>query len=114
MENKNTNVSLKDVEGYIDEVFQTKDLINQHSDCELCNLSKKTKWYYEDEKWVICECKTCHRPMVVYKKHTMFIPFRDWFAIHGEIIRLFGSEVTLRFKQRKIKNHFHIHIYNLK
>lgn len=79
--------------------------------CQLCDLQKKTKWFYEDDKWIICECKTCNRAMIVYKKHTMFVPIADWFAIFNQITSLFGNQITLRFEQRKIKNHFHIHIY---
>jgi len=107
---KMANVSLNHVSKYIDEVF-TPTSFNGEKKCELCNLSRRTKWYYEDEKWIICDCKTCNRPMVVYKKHTMFIPILDWVKVLGYVTELFGNEIVLRFKQRKIRNHFHIHIY---
>ena len=101
----------KDAEDYIDEVFEPLRVMGTKEKCELCNLVKKTKWYFENDKWIICECAVCHRPMIVYKEHTMFIPITEWFAIFNQVINMYGSEVTLRFKQRKIKNHFHVHIY---
>lgn len=105
--------NLDGVKKYIDEVFNPFSLNNNEEECELCKLSKRTNWIYEDEKWIICECKTCHRPMVVYKVHTMFIPLADWWIIFKKLLDLFGEEATLRFKQRKIRNHFHIHIYGV-
>ena len=87
--------------------------------CELCNLEKKTKWYFEDDKWIICDCLTCGIPMLIYKKHTMEIPAKDLsYIFHllrynfDDPKRLFGREfnkITFRMSQRKIKDHFHIH-----
>ena len=97
---------LQDVEEHILNVFDMSS-----NGCELCNLKQITKWWYEDDKWVICDCKTCKRPMIVYKQHTMFIPLLDWVNILSKVYEIFGNDIILRFKQRKIKNHFHIHIY---
>ena len=108
-------LKLNKVGEYIDEVLEPVSInLMQEEQCDLCKLcngDKKTEWYYEDKYWIICDCKTCHRPMIVYKKHTMFIPFTDWFCLHTKLISLFGSQITLRFKQRKIYDHFHVHIY---
>ena len=77
--------------------------------CQLCNLEKLTKWYFENEKWIICDCITCQIPMAVYRKHTMKIPIQDMIDILSIIDREFG-EISLRIEQRKIKDHFHFHI----
>jgi len=110
MERKIT--SLSDAAEYIDNVFTPKNYTTGEKKCDLCNITRRTKWYYENDKWVICDCKTCGRAMIVYRKHTMYIPLLDWVIILGKVIEIFGSEIVLRFKQKQIKNHFHIHIYN--
>jgi hypothetical protein len=111
MEDK--SIKLDSVIEYINDVFKVNTLSAKESRCELCNLTKRTNWYYENEKWIICDCKTCHRPMILYKEHTMFIELLDWVTILAKVLELFGNKVTLRFKQRKIRNHFHIHIYGV-
>lgn len=104
--------TLKESEEYINQVFKFTD--KNSRDCELCNLTKRTKWYYEGDDWVICECKTCHRPVVIYKSHTMFIPLEKLGFILNKVSFYFGKDVVVRMKQRKIKNHFHFHVYKEK
>lgn len=79
--------------------------------CELCNLNKKkkTKWYYADNNFVVCDCLTCHKPMVVLRKHTMEISEAMETVIGIVVYRLFG-DFTFRKEQRKIKDHLHWHI----
>jgi len=89
------------------------------NNCELCNLEKKTKWYYEDDNWIICDCLMCKEPMLIYRKHTMNIPEEDLSYIF-HLLRydfespqyLFGTRGKLIFRtfQKKIKDHFHWHI----
>jgi len=107
--------NLNKVEGYIDDIFHPeKNTFKKNSECELCNLTKRTEWLYDDENWVICKCKTCHRWMAVYRKHTMFIPINYLIKITEVIRKIFGETIKLRMKQRSIKNHFHFHIYTKK
>ena len=110
MENKNKG--LREEEGYLDKIFRPNENILR--ECELCNLTKRTEWLYDDENWVICKCKTCHRWMAVYRKHTMFIPINYLIKITEVIRKIFGETIKLRMKQRSIKNHFHFHIYTKK
>lgn len=42
--------------------------------CQLCNLEKLSKWYYEDEDIIVCDCLSCKSPQVVWKKHSMSPP----------------------------------------
>jgi len=78
--------------------------------CELCNLEKKTKWYHEDNEFIICDCLTCKIPMIVYRKHTMTIPTTSLRWALCLIGSLFGVRAKLRLKQRKISDHWHAHI----
>jgi len=84
------------------------------SKCELCRIYENreihTKIYYEDQDWIILDCKTCHIPMIVYKEHKILkdIPIKYIHYMINECMELFG---TIRFRtERKIKNHFHWHI----
>lgn len=39
------------------------------AECELCEASRMTEWFYEDEACWIAECEQCAVPMVVWKAH---------------------------------------------
>lgn len=83
--------------------------------CELCNLEKKTKWYYEDENYIICDCLTC-RPttlMVVSKDHNFKVEVDTFHhaVLFGIVKGVVGGErFTFRKERRKVKDHFHWHI----
>ena len=80
--------------------------------CELCNMAQKTHWHHEDENWIIADCITCNIPMLVYKDHSMKIPV-DHLADALQICKhLFGSNISLRTNQRKIYDHWHVHVEN--
>ena len=83
--------------------------------CPLCDLEKKTHWYYECDEFVICDCLTCGVPMLVWREHTMTV---DYGTLLSGILRLgqyarekWGQEtsIRMRFKQRLIPDHFHVH-----
>jgi len=83
-------------------------------ECELCDLEKKTKWYYEDSEFVVCDCETCKIPMIVSKDHNFRL--KD-FPGHGAdrifkiVQKVFpGRDFYFRTEQRKVKNHWHWHI----
>ena len=81
--------------------------------CELCNLKKKTKWYYEDEVYIILDCLTCKIPMVVSKSHDFKVDIETVHhaVLFGIVKGVFGGKrFTFRRTQRKVKNHFHWHI----
>jgi len=79
--------------------------------CELCNLEKKTKWYYEDDRFIICDCLTCGTPMVVWKEHTLDCTAEERGKITEVCKRLFGERfLAFRVTMRKIPNHLHWHI----
>lgn len=79
--------------------------------CELCNLEKKTKWFYDDAFLIVCNCLSCKIPMVVWREHKMDLTHHD--LQHMKLIcdNLFGKDkYEVRAEQRKIRDHFHIHI----
>tara|TARA_S200000501_G_scaffold370237_1_gene411063 strand:- start:402 stop:689 length:288 start_codon:yes stop_codon:yes gene_type:complete len=82
--------------------------------CELCQLEKKTKWYYEDKDIVVCDCTACKIPQVIWKKHSM-TPSRyiemKMVAKLSKIAREFygNDDWYIDTKQRKIKDHLHWH-----
>lgn len=83
--------------------------------CELCKLVRGniiTKCYYNEEDFLIVDCKTCgpNVPMLVVKKHTMQPPID---LIDRMIIKakeLFGENILIRKNQRQIKDHLHYHV----
>jgi hypothetical protein len=78
--------------------------------CELCNLQKETEWYHEDDDFVICDCSSCSIPMIVYKHHTMTVPLDRMIRIMLQTKKLFGWKARVRANQRKISDHWHVHI----
>ena len=82
--------------------------------CELCNLEKKTKWYYEDEHIIICDCTICKIPQVILKEHTMkptrYVEMKMITKL-TEVAREFYGHDNFRIdtNQRKIPDHLHWH-----
>ena len=77
--------------------------------CDLCTLEKRTKWYYDDDEFVIIDCKTCNIPMMVTKQHIMEPSPILLESMIKTAKNLFGEDITFRKKQRKIKSHWHWH-----
>ena len=75
--------------------------------CELC----ETIDWKEDETFKIIICNHCQIPMLVLKEHRQFTEFEkelipkllDVFNVGGE------KDVKIRWEQRKIKDHGHLH-----
>jgi len=86
-----------------------EELINN---CELCDLSRGhviTKKYYEDDKVIIVDCKSCEIPMLTLKDHRMDVSKKEKEEFTKLISRLF-PESKIRKQQKKIPDHFHWHI----
>lgn len=78
--------------------------------CLLCKAEHLTKWYYEDKMIYICDCKTCHIPMVVLRRHGVNVTDIEIAYMRGKVREVFGDCVTFRKEQRQIKDHLHWHI----
>ena len=82
--------------------------------CELCQLKKESKWYYEHKKYVILECKTDHLPMIVFREHNMKVDLGTLMHAISTSQYLFGIEIKFRCNQQQNKEHLHWHILNTK
>ena len=79
--------------------------------CDLCNLEKKSDWYYEDEEFIICDCVSCMIPMIVSKEHADEVTRFTESYIYGLVKGFFeGKKFHFRKEARKIKDHWHWHI----
>jgi len=79
--------------------------------CELCTLEKLTPWHYEDGLIVICDCRTCGIPMLVFRAHGPRTE-EEHLEARIKIIELYGKRlIKIRTKGRKVVNHDHWHIY---
>ena len=79
--------------------------------CGLCNLDRKSTWYYEDDEFIICNCITCKIPMIVSKDHNRVIGTLDGLYLKGLVKGVFhGKNFSFRKEQRKVKDHWHWHI----
>jgi len=93
--------------------------------CPLCDIfltkNTKTKLYWPEDpndipnsEFIIVDCLSCKIPMVVYKEHVTTIPKEAWGRILYRSKRMFGGGITLRCKPRRIFDHHHCHIINVK
>lgn len=82
--------------------------------CDLCDLEKKSKWFYTDEDVIVCECIVCRIPQIVLRKHTMTIDFKmeqhmQWALT--EVAKNFykTEDFYIDKQQRNITDHMHWH-----
>jgi len=78
-------------------------------DCPLCNLEKKTHWYFENDKYIICDCLTCKVPMFVWKDHDIFPTVQERIEMCSDGKRRFPDKEP-RLLRRQIPDHFHFHM----
>jgi len=77
--------------------------------CDLCDLKKKTLWYYEDEYFIVCDCKKCRVPMIVLKRHdTELTPYESQRLL--KLLTKFAERKRVSFVRRSIPDHWHMHI----
>jgi hypothetical protein len=97
----------------------------QVNGCPLCEIFTKnkivTKVYYPEDNdmsqnndFVILDCHTCKIPMVVVSDHVTEIGKEQWGRILYQCKKLFGENMTLKMKNRFIKDHFHCHVKTVK
>ncbi len=85
--------------------------------CELCNLEQRTKWYYEDDYFIVCDCSTCNVPMIVLKRHSLELnqeELIDLMVVISGVRIVEGLDIKLKGKldqnRRKVPDHWHAHI----
>jgi hypothetical protein len=83
------------------------------SDCELCQASRFTEWFHEDEECWIAECESCVVPMVVWKTHDHRPDDQTRQRLHDRLVevvsRFFVDEVYIDDNMRAIPDHYHAH-----
>ena len=76
--------------------------------CLLCKLDKLTYWHYETDDFVICDCKTCRVPMLVWREHDFPSSEKQL-----ELIK-FAQQMFPNKKfdgvRKAIKDHYHFHM----
>ncbi len=78
--------------------------------CPLCPpLEHKTRWYYEDDFFIVCDCKKCNVPMIVLKRHDTELILSEPKRLI-ELLERFAEGKRIRFKRRSIPDHWHMHL----
>ena len=76
--------------------------------CQLCNLKKITNWHFENDDFVVLDCKTCDVPMYVWRDHE-FPSKMDVLLMINHSQKYF-TDRKIDFRRRKIPNHYHFHM----
>lgn len=79
--------------------------------CDLCQLERRTQWFYEDSRIVICKCETCGAPLIVFRPHGNAVLTADRHHARETAGKLFGNRI-LYYKTRgkSYQDHEHWHI----
>ncbi len=86
--------------------------VDRDDACELCEASRLTPWFHEDEECWIAECEACAVPMVVWRPHRTDPPAeveaRLLDRLHAVADEVLG-EHWLDPDRRSIPDHWHVH-----
>lgn len=81
--------------------------------CELCEASRMTEWFHEDDECWIAECEACYVPMVVWKRHDNAPPDDVKARLHERLATVvhthFEYEHYVDDNMRQIPEHYHAH-----
>ena len=79
--------------------------------CSLCQRQVVTKFYYEDDKIWIVNCKSCQIPMIVWKEHKEKVNEEGYSYMMVKIKELFGEVgYVVDDRMKAVKDHYHIHL----
>ena len=81
---------------------------NTQGDCLLCEMEKRTEWYFETKDWVVAE-KLGGGPFVVYKRHKKELSDDEWEDMERIVSYVF-EDFELRVIMAHCPNHWHGHI----
>lgn len=81
---------------------------NVQHDCPLCEMEKKTEWYFETKDWVIAE-KLGGGPMIVSKRHESYISDEKWQEMERMVGYVF-DDFEIRVQMNIVEDHWHGHI----
>ena len=81
--------------------------------CELCEASRLTEWFHEDDECWVAECESCSVPMVVWRVHDPSPPDDVKARLHGRLAAVvaahFDAEHWVDDNLRTIPEHYHAH-----
>ncbi len=81
--------------------------------CELCQASKMSEWFYEDDECWIAECESCSVPMVVWRDHEASPSEETKSRLHQKlavvVAEYFTFEMRIDDDMRTIPDHYHAH-----
>lgn len=79
----------------------------------MCQASRFTEWFYEDDECWIAECESCLVPMVVWKIHEARPDDAVVERLHRRLIEVVGAvfsdELYVDDNMRAIPDHYHAH-----
>ena len=89
-------------------------MVGGASECELCQLSKFTAWYFEDDLCVVLECESCGVPMVVLREHRTELTSAEEAHLRGSLEEaatgfFAGQAFYIDGLRRQIPDHYHAH-----
>jgi hypothetical protein len=82
--------------------------------CELCEATRITPWFHEDEICWVAECEMCSVPMVVWRRHGSRPPSGEREHMIAQLRRVaeasWGPQgFWIDEQMRQIPTHFHAH-----
>jgi hypothetical protein len=75
----------------------------------LCEMDKRTEWYYETPWFVVAE-KLGGGPFIVSKRHTEELTQGERQAAEGTVAQVFGRDFELRVLMNIVEDHWHAHV----
>jgi hypothetical protein len=81
---------------------------NPQTDCQLCQMDKRTDWYIETRDWIVAETLS-GGPFVVVKAHTETLTDEQWRRMR-EIVGLVFDDFEITVLMNIVTDHWHGHI----
>ncbi len=88
-------------------------------ECPLCKLADgdvRTYKWFEDKKWMIVDCLSCGRPLIIIKKHKKSLSLSEQIHLLKLVKMVFGYQNIKIASQhldktiRSIEEHWHAHV----
>ena len=76
--------------------------------CPLCRFELLTKKYHEDDTVIVVDCKQCHVPMFVLKRHARWPLLAELKHVQNLFDKLFPDKMW-DDEMKSIPDHYHVH-----
>lgn len=104
---------MEDINASVAQIAETLRQEGVHEQkCLLCELKKKTKWYFDSKRFVVLEDEKLKCPMIVFKKHIVKakprIQKKMVWRLTEVCDKIYGKDKwKLNTKMSSIKDHIH-------